>query len=196
MSGEHHDPASGARDAASSPDSRVGAEAGELRGYDLARKVLEDARAQARAAGKSVGQGRASPPRRRSTTRRRWSGAGPDGRDPQSLGTLAASIARSRGWQSQIAQGAVFGAWSRIVGPDIAAHAEPTSLQDKVLHVRAESTAWATQLRLIQSQIIAKIAASVGDDVVTSVRVTGPQAPSWRKGPRHIAGRGPRDTYG
>jgi predicted nucleic acid-binding Zn ribbon protein len=31
---------------------------------------------------------------------------------------------------------------------------------------------------------------------VTSLRITGPAAPCWRKGPRHIAGRGPRDTYG
>jgi predicted nucleic acid-binding Zn ribbon protein len=62
--------------------------------------------------------------------------------------------------------------------------------------VAAESTAWATQLRIIQSQVLAKIAAEVGDGVVHSLRITGPVAPSWRKGPRHIAGRGPRDTYG
>jgi propionyl-CoA carboxylase beta chain len=36
----------------------------------------------------------------------------------------------------------------------------------------------------------------VGDGVVTSLKITGPTAPSWRKGPRHISGRGPRDTYG
>ena len=60
----------------------------------------------------------------------------------------------------------------------------------------AESTAWATQLRMVQAQLLAKIAAAVGDGVVTSLKITGPTAPSWRKGPRHIAGRGPRDTYG
>ena len=65
-----------------------------------------------------------------------------------------------------------------------------------MLSVTAESTAWATQLRLIQSQVLAKIAAEVGDGVVTSLKITGPTAPSWRKGPRHISGRGPRDTYG
>jgi predicted nucleic acid-binding Zn ribbon protein len=62
--------------------------------------------------------------------------------------------------------------------------------------VSAESTAWATQLRLIQAQVLAKIAAEVGDGVVTTLKITGPVAPSWRKGPLHIAGRGPRDTYG
>ena len=83
-----------------------------------------------------------------------------------------------------------------VVGQEIADHATPTALNDGVLSVTAESTAWATQLRMIQAQLLAKIAAAVGNGVVTSLKITGPAAPSWRKGPRHIAGRGPRDTYG
>jgi predicted nucleic acid-binding Zn ribbon protein len=105
-------------------------------------------------------------------------------------------LAGRRGWSAKISEGTVFGAWDRIVGEEIASHAQPTALQDRVLHVTAESTAWATQLRLIQAQIIAKIAAVAGDNVVTSLRITGPQGPSWRKGERHVRGRGPRDTYG
>ncbi|EUA43614.1 hypothetical protein I553_8692 [Mycobacterium xenopi 4042] len=65
-----------------------------------------------------------------------------------------------------------------------------------MLKISAESTAWATQLRIMQAQLLAKIAAAVGDGVVTSLKISGPAAPSWRKGPLHIAGRGPRDTYG
>ena len=82
--------------------------------------------------------------------------------------------------------------WDTIVGPDIAAHAQPTLLRDKVLHVQAESTAWATQLRYIQSQVLAKIAAGVGHRVVTSLRITGPKAPSWKKGPRSVPAAAPR----
>ena len=90
----------------------------------------------------------------------------------------------------------MFGRWAEVVGEQIADHATPTALREGVLHVSAESTAWATQLRMIQAQLLAKIAAAVGDGVVTALRITGPTAPSWRKGPRHISGRGPRDTYG
>lgn len=184
-----------------SPDALPQAAAGEppLTGYELARRALEEARAAARAAGKSVGQGRSSPvggPRRTGAGRRRWSGSGPDSRDPQSLGSLAGRLAKDRGWEPHIGEGTLFGMWEQIVGADIAQHAKPTSLQDNVLHVQAESTAWATQLRYMQSTILAKIAAAVGDGLVTSLRITGPKAPSWRKGPRHIPGRGPRDTYG
>ena len=90
----------------------------------------------------------------------------------------------------------MFGRWAEVVGEQIAEHAAPTALREGVLHVSAESTAWATQLRMVQAQLLAKIAAAVGDGVVTALRITGPTAPSWRKGPRHIPGRGPRDTYG
>ncbi|MGW0038110.1 DUF721 family protein [Gordonia sp. NPDC003376] len=180
-------------------DTGAGSAGGELSGYERARKALEEARAAARASGKSVGQGRASPqrrPLRSGGSRRRWSGAGPDGRDPQPFGRLIGGIARERGWEPQIAEGTLFGMWEQIVGSDIASHAKPTALRDNVLAVQAESTAWATQLRYVQSQILAKIAAAVGDGMVTSLRITGPKAPSWRKGDRHVRGRGPRDTYG
>jgi predicted nucleic acid-binding Zn ribbon protein len=168
-------------------------------GSDIARRALEEARAQARANGKAVGRGKASPLRPRSTPVRRsrgWSGPGPDGRDPQLLGGLASAIARSSGWSEKFAEGTVFGRWPAVVGDDVASHCVPTALRERVLHVSAESTAWATQLRMLQSQILARIAAAVGDGVVTGLRITGPAAPSWRKGDRHVPGRGPRDTYG
>ena len=88
------------------------------------------------------------------------------------------------------------GRWPTVVGEDIAAHAVPVKLEDSVLSISAESTAWATQLRLMQAQILAKIAAAVGNGIVKSLKITGPTTKSWRKGDRHVKGRGPRDTYG
>lgn len=169
-----------------------------LAGMDLVRRTLEEARGSARRQGKDIGRGRQSPARRvaGSGRRRSWSGPGPDGRDPQLLSTAARDLARSRGWSSRVAEGTVFGLWAGVVGEQIAEHASPTALRDGVLTVSAETTAWATQLRMMQRQVLAKIAAAVGDRVVTSLKIVGPTAPSWRKGPNHIAGRGPRDTYG
>ncbi|TFV56384.1 DUF721 family protein [Mycobacterium sp. PS03-16] len=169
-----------------------------LKGMDLVRRALEEARGAARSQGKDVGRGRSSPARRVAgpPRRRTWSGPGPDSRDPQPLGAATRDLARSRGWSPRVAEGAVFGQWQAVVGEQIAEHATPTVLRDGVLTVSAESTAWATQLRMVQPQLIAKIAAAVGDGVVTSLKIVGPTAPSWRKGRYHIAGRGPRDTYG
>lgn len=168
-----------------------------LTGMDLVRRTLEEARGAARRQGKDIGRGREPRPRRvAGRSRRRWSGPGPDSRDPQPLGSAAREVARTRGWSGRVAQGAVFGRWPAVVGEQIAAHARPTTLHEGVLTISAESTAWATQLRMVQAQLLAKIAAAVGDGVVTSLKIVGPVAPSWRKGPYHIAGRGPRDTYG
>jgi predicted nucleic acid-binding Zn ribbon protein len=168
-----------------------------LNGMDLVRRTLEEARGAARSQGKDVGRGRGSGPRRvAGTSRRRWSGPGPDSRDPQPLGSAARDVARSRGWSGRVAEGSVFGRWSAVVGEQIAAHATPTTLNEGVLTVSAESTAWATQLRMVQAQLLAKIATAIGDGVVTSLKIVGPVGPSWRKGRLHIAGRGPRDTYG
>lgn len=180
--------------AADPPDHLAG-----LAGMDLVRRALEEARGAARAQGKEIGRGRRLPAARRvagTGSRRRWSGPGPDSRDPQPLGRAARDVAKKHGWSSRVAEGAVFGQWPVVVGQHIAEHAIPTALRDGVLCVSAESTAWATQLRIIQAQVLAKIAVEVGDGVVTALKITGPVAPSWRKGPLHIAGRGPRDTYG
>ncbi len=170
-----------------------------LPGMDLVRRALEEARASARGLGKEVGHGRSSPGRRRTVPqggRRRWSGPGPDSRDPQPLGPAARELANTNGWSPKVAEGTVFAQWASVVGEQIAEHAQPTVLRDGILSVSAESTAWATQLRLVQAQLLAKIAAAVGEGVVTRLKISGPTAPSWRKGTRHISGRGPRDTYG
>lgn len=169
-----------------------------LKGMDLVRRTLEEARGAARSQGKDVGRGRTSsakPPPVRGT-RRRWSGPGPDPRDPQTLAAATSDLAKNRGWSSRVAEGTVFGQWATVVGEQIAEHANPASLREGVLTVEAESTAWATQLRMVQAQLLAKIAAAVGDGVVTSLRIVGPAAPSWRKGKYNVPGRGPRDTYG
>lgn len=169
-----------------------------LPGMDMVRRALEEARGAARSQGKDVGRGRSAPAQRPATVgkRRRWSGPGPDARDPQSFSAATRDLARSRGWSKQVAEGAVLGQWTTVVGDQIADHAVPTSLKDGVLTVSAESTAWATQLRMVQAQLLAKIAAAVGDGVVTTMKIQGPTAPSWRKGNRSVPGRGPRDTYG
>lgn len=172
-------------------------------GVDLARHALEEARAAARAKGLAVGRGKASPTGSGRTgrgglraNRRRWSGPGADDRDPQPLGRLTAGLVRSRGWSDDVAAGTVLGSWNTMVGKEIAEHAQPESLRDGVLVVRTDSTAWATQLRLMQRQLIARIGAAVGPGVVTRLTVAGPSGPSWKKGTRSVRGRGPRDTYG
>jgi predicted nucleic acid-binding Zn ribbon protein len=109
---------------------------------------------------------------------------------------VLARLIKARGWERPAAEATVFGAWEKVVGADISARCRPVKLEDKELTVEAESTAWATQLRAIAPDIIRRIAAEVGHNVVVRVRIHGPAAPSWSRGPRRVKGKGPGDTYG
>ncbi len=165
------------------------------RGVDLAREALEQARLRS-AARRAAGGPQAGVSRRAGVTRRRWSGPGPDGRDPKPFGALAAQWVRRTAAAEDVAKATVMSRWPDIVGPDLAAHCTPLGLVDGQLTVQAESTAWATQIRLLTPAILQKIAAAVGPQAVRVIRAQGPSRPSWRFGPRHVSGRGPRDTYG
>jgi predicted nucleic acid-binding Zn ribbon protein len=121
---------------------------------------------------------------------------GRDGRDPALLGDQMDRLLLDRGWNIDVAIGSVMGRWAAIVGTEVAAHCKPVMFSDGVLTVRAESTAWATQLRLISSTILGRLETEVSKDAVTELRVQGPGAPSWSRGLRKSTGPGPRDTYG
>ena len=118
------------------------------------------------------------------------------GRDPRGLGSVLDNLTVDLGWTSTLAKSQLLVSWPDIVGPDIAARTSPVAIEDNTLTVSCESTAWATQLRLMSSDILTKILQSFPEADVTRIRFQGPNAPSWKRGPRSIPGRGPRDTYG
>lgn len=128
--------------------------------------------------------------------------AGPDLRDPTLVSTAIAHLLRDRGWEKQTAVGGLTGRWHEIVGADIAEHVVPESFQPApdgegmILVLRADSTAWATSLRLLLPQVRIRIDAEVGAGTVRDITILGPAAPSWRHGKYTVQGRGPRDTYG
>jgi predicted nucleic acid-binding Zn ribbon protein len=181
------DEAAAGGDDAAGGEAAAGAE--ELTGPELARAVLDAARARRPARRTRKDGGGAPRPRG-------YSGPGPDPRDPQPFGAVLARLVKARGWQRPAAEATVFGAWARVVGPEVAEHSRPVKLEGGELTVEAESTAWATQLRLLAGSLLQRIAVEVGHNVVTKLHIHGPAAPSWSRGPRRVRGRGPRDTYG
>jgi predicted nucleic acid-binding Zn ribbon protein len=195
-------PQAGEASRPSDPSADAGADAGSQTDQkdDLARSALAGARRMARP------QRRRNPESRRRTRRENlvgrnkggYSGAGPDlTSDPQRIGPLLAGYLDERGWDRPIAEARVFAEWSGLVGGDVAAHCAPQSLNDGELRVAAESTAWATQLRMLASTLLARLVAELGPEVVTKLIITGPVGPSWKHGGWSVRGsRGPRDTYG
>jgi predicted nucleic acid-binding Zn ribbon protein len=118
------------------------------------------------------------------------------GRDPRGLGSIVDSLTSQLGWTSPLAQSELVASWNDLVGADTAAHSEPVGIEEGVLTVRCESTAWATQLRIMRSELLRHIAERFPAAGIESIRFQGPDVPSWKRGPRSIPGRGPRDTYG
>ena len=187
--------------------SAGGPESAARRGLSIAREALAAAKAEARRRGLRAGSGRAgsgsgqapgpgSPWRSRRSPADQRSGAHPDERDPQLLTAAVDRLLAERGWQTDAAVGGAMGRWGAIVGSELAAHCEPVSFDRGELLVQADSTAWATQLRLLVPVLLRRLNEDLGAGTVSAVTVRGPGSPSWKRGRLSVRGRGPRDTYG
>jgi predicted nucleic acid-binding Zn ribbon protein len=130
----------------------------------------------------------------------RRSGRRPRRDDPEPLNAAIGGLIDARGWREAAAVGSVFGRWAEIVGPELAEHTRPESLADGELTVTADSTAWATQVRLLAAHLVRRLNDELADGSVQRVRVRGPAGaagPARRPGEWRVRGsRGPRDTYG
>jgi predicted nucleic acid-binding Zn ribbon protein len=162
-------------------------------GLDLARSIARSLAGAKRPA-------RRTPRRPGSRPRRvdpKASGAHPDDRDPQTLDSTIGRLIAEQGWGTDVRVHGVFSRWEHLVGREVALHCRPESYADGKLVVRTDSTAWATQMRLLAPTVVRRLNEELGDGTVTVIDVLGPHGPSWRKGPRSVRdGRGPRDTYG
>ena len=167
---------------------------GKLDRAGLAREALRAARADAAARGRrapgplsgGAAAGRADP------------GARPRLRrdDPQPLNAAISGLIDEQGWRLQAKAGAMFGRWDQIVGPELAAHTKPDGFADGELTITADSTAWATQVRLLAAALVRRLNAELGDGSVTRVKVRGPATQRKPGQWRTRDSRGPRDTYG
>ena len=143
----------------------------------LAAQALADAKADARARGEFAsprgGNPPGDPPVTSPARRQRRD-------DPGLLARAIDGLLDAHGWQQQAAMGSVFGRWAEIVGQDLAAHTSPESFADGELAVSADSTAWATQVRLLASVLVARLNAELGQGTVRRVKVRGPAPPRQR----------------
>lgn len=156
----------------------------------------ELARSLAHAYREASGRQPARPAKGRRTAETR-SGPGPDYRDPQPLDQLMSKLVAEHGWASDVAVHGLFARWDLIVGAEVAEHCRPERFVDGRLAIRADSTAWATQVRLLAPTVLQRLHEELGSDLVERIEVRAPQGPSWRHGRFSVSdGRGPRDTYG
>jgi len=164
------------------------------KGADLVREAMAKARAdaRARAAQSDRGARRAS----RGAAKEAIRAARSTG-EPMAFGSALTELLSERGWETQAAGASVLSRWDSLVGEQVAAHCRPLQLRDGELVIEAESTAWATQLRLLSRTLTSRLREQLGVDVVRTLVIRGPSGPDWRHGSLRVTGgRGPRDTYG
>ena len=118
------------------------------------------------------------------------------GRDPILAKDSMDGIISSFSWSNHLDRAELFTNWAKVVGKESSEASNPEDLQGGVLSVKCRSTAWATQLRLLEKDILRRINADFPNLEVVEIKFFGPNAPSWKKGSRSVPGRGPRDTYG
>ena len=103
---------------------------------------------------------------------------------PARLRDLLDPVGRRLGIEGATQTGKLFARWRAIVGDQIGGHADPTSLRDGVLKVRADSPAWATEIGYLSSELVERINRDLGRAVVTELRVwTGPKKGSYEASP-------------
>jgi len=117
--------------------------------------------------------------------------------EPTKISNIFNELLNQESWRSGIAEGNLFTKWPDLVGAEVAQHCERITLLEGKLTIRAESTAWATQLRLLTPELLARIRTDNTGALVDELHILGPQSPSWKRGLRTIKGaKGARDTYG
>ena len=158
------------------------------RGLDLARGIADAYRNLA---------ARKPPSKKRGVGRKRPDPRATEGNDPTPMSSLVGRMIEDNGWEEDLAAHRVIGDWARVVGPEVAQHCSVQSYVDGEIEIQADSTAWATQLRMLSPRIVAKLNAELGDGSVVRLNILAPRGPTWKSGRRSIRGaRGPRDTYG
>jgi predicted nucleic acid-binding Zn ribbon protein len=106
-----------------------------------------------------------------------------DKRGPRPVKDGLEGLARRLGAPTASSLGAVFSKWDDVVGATVAAHARPLSLTDGVLVVAVDEPGWATQLRYLTNDLLARLADVAGPGVVGRIELRVEGAPRSRKSP-------------
>lgn len=97
--------------------------------------------------------------------------AGNDGRSapPARVGQILRALAARRRWESNLVAARISAHWEEIVGKQIASHSHPVRLRGGVLVLRAESSLWAGEVRMLGAEIADRVNQLLGTETVTKI---------------------------
>lgn len=89
-------------------------------------------------------------------------------------GTLLGQFLQQSGLAGKLQAYESWRVWNEVVGPQIAAHAQPAKIRDGVLDVRVDQAVWMQQLQLMKPKILARLNERLGAEVIRDI--------FWRRG--------------
>jgi predicted nucleic acid-binding Zn ribbon protein len=94
--------------------------------------------------------------------------------EPRPLSQAIAALADRLAPQTTLAE--IQRVWPAVVGPVIAAQAEPTSEREGVLRVPCSAAVWAQELDLMGPELVARLNAALGAEAVGALRCSSAPA--------------------
>lgn len=90
--------------------------------------------------------------------------------DPRPVGEGIERLLRHLAAPSASTVSAVFEHWPEVVGPGIAEHTRPVSVEDGCLVIAADDSTWASHLQWSQADIVERLSARLGTDEIDRIR--------------------------
>ena len=83
-----------------------------------------------------------------------------------SLSGVLEQVMKGLSLDKALLQAQILRRWDAVVGPSIAAHAQPEELRASKLYVRVDSSPWLQELTLLKPSLLKKLNTALGKEVV------------------------------
>ena len=95
----------------------------------------------------------------------------PARKKPSAIGDVLAGVLKETGLAERVEQAAIIPEWTSLVGAQIAAVTEPTSIAaDGTMFVRVTTNAWMNELSLLEPELLRALNAKAGRAPVRRIR--------------------------
>jgi hypothetical protein len=104
------------------------------------------------------------------------------------IGQILDLLFRKLGYDKKIREQKAMFLWNEVVGEHVAAHAQPTQIDNGKMSVVVSDSIWLTELSLLRMQYIAKINEELGSMIVKDIefKIGKVSKPSVRFSPQRI----------
>jgi len=103
-------------------------------------------------------------------------------RRPAAVADLLSKLLRGTPAEKRLKEGRIWMVWEQAVGSRIASHASPAAFRDGTLTLNVDSAPWLQQLTYLKRELIAKVNAELGEELVKELYMKGgkvtPPAPA------------------